>query len=74
MLIEHTSGSIEDKTINRRMCWCVTAVSRMLQPAKSSWSANPECVTTILQSATESTQVNFRKVNAIQRSQCRAAS
>ena len=43
------------------MCWCITAISRMLQPTKSSWSAGPECVTTLLKSVTQSTQVNFRK-------------
>ena len=61
MLIEHTSGSCRRQTRNRKMWWCVTAVNRMLQPAKSPWSANPECVTTVLQSATESTQVNSKK-------------
>ena len=39
----------------------------MLQPAKSPWSANPACVTTVLQSANESTQVNSQKVNAVQK-------
>ena len=50
------------------MCWCVTAISRMLQPAKSSWSANPKCVTTVLKSIIQSTQSQpQKKVNAIQK-------
>ena len=64
----------EDKSETGKMWWFVTAVNRMLQPAKSPWSANPECVTTVLQSATESTQFNSKKVNAVQKSQRRAAS
>ena len=43
------------------MCWCVTAISRMLQPAKSSWSANPKCVTTVLKSIIQSTQSQPQK-------------
>ena len=43
------------------MCWCVTAISRMLQPAKSSWSANPKCVTTVLKSIIQSTQSHPQK-------------
>ena len=56
MLIEHTSGSIEDKLETKKMVWCVTAVNRMLQPTKSPWSTNPACVTTTLKIATWSTQ------------------
>ena len=37
------------------------AVSRMLQPVKSSWSANPECVTTVLKSIIQSTQSQPQK-------------
>ena len=61
MLIEHTSGSIEDKPETEKMWWCVTAVNRMLQPAKSPWSANPACVTTTLKTATQSTQSQPQK-------------
>ena len=61
MLIEHTSGSIEDKPETEKMWWCVTAVNRMLQPAKSPWSANPACVTTTLKTATRSTQSQPQK-------------
>ena len=43
------------------MCWYVTTVSRMLQPAKPSWSANPECVTTVLKTVTQSTQSQPQK-------------
>ena len=57
----------KDKSETGKMWWCVTAVNRMLQPAKSPWSANPECVTTVLQSTNESTQVNSKKVNAVQK-------
>ena len=57
---------IEDKSKTGKMWWCVTTVNRMLHPAKSPWSANPECVTTVLQSANESTQVNSKKVNTVQ--------
>ena len=45
------------------MWWCVTAVNRMLQPAKSPWSANPACVKTTLKTATRSTQSQPQKVN-----------
>ena len=80
MQIEHISGSYRRQTRNRKMWWCVTAVNRMLQPTKSPWSANPECVTTVLQSATESTQVNSkkstlsRKVNARQQAKSQRSS
>ena len=43
------------------MWWCVTAISRMLQQAKSPWSANPACVTTALKTATRSTQSQPQK-------------
>ena len=56
MLIEHIRGSYRRQTRNRKMWWCVTAVNRMLQPAKSPWLANPACVTTTLKIATRSTQ------------------
>ena len=64
MLIEHISGSYRRQTRNRKMWWCVTTVNRMLQLAKSPWSANPACVTTTLKTATWSTQSQPRKVNA----------
>ena len=67
MLIEHISGSYRRQTRNRRMCWCVMAVNKMLQPAKSSWSANPKCVTTVLKSILQSTQSQSQKVNAVQK-------
>ena len=38
------------------------AVNRMLQPAKSPWSANPACVTIALKTATRSTQSQPKKI------------
>ena len=43
------------------MWWCVTAVDRMLQPAKSPWLANLACVTTALKTATWLTQSQPQK-------------
>ena len=43
------------------MCWCITTVNRILQPAKSPWLANPACVTTALKIATWSTQSQPQK-------------
>eukprot|EP00253_Pinus_taeda_P016132 PITA_16132 len=47
------------------MCVFVSAVNRMLQPAKSPLVSQPRCVTTTLQPVDESTQVNLAKVNAV---------
>ena len=46
----------------------------MLQPTKSSWSANPECVTTVLKTVTQSTQSQPRKVNAVQKKSTQCSS
>ena len=59
---------------NRKMWWCVTAINKMLQPAKSPWSANPTCHnspqnshTVNSKSTTEkSTHDSSKKVNATQ--------
>ena len=64
MLIEHTSRSIEDK-LEIYVCWCVTTISRMLQPAKSQYGQPTSNVTQPFRTAKMvNSKVNL-KVNVV---------
>ena len=62
--MEHTSRSTKDKP-EIYLCWCVTAVNRMFQAAKSQYGQPTSNVTQPSRTAKRSTQKSTQKVNDV---------